>query len=328
VRFAPGVLTRVAVVGLLAAAPALLGAFRTNLLSEILIFGLFAASLDLLIGYTGLPSLGHAGYLGVGAYAAGLLATHDVTTNAFAQLGVATGAAALVAAATGVFAIRARGIYFLMLTLAFGELLYQLAFNWYSRTGGSNGLFGIPPATLHRGDTPLDVNTHPDRFYYYALGAFLIGYGFLRVVIASPFGRALVGIRENESRMRSLGYNVALYKLAAFSIAGGVAGYAGALTLEHGKGVSPSDMSFQVSALAVIALIVGGRATLLGPVLGAAFVYLIRDELASHIQEHWPIVLGAVFILVVYLLPGGFVAAGRWLRRPARSGVAPARAAP
>lgn len=315
---AVGVGARLAAVAALAAAPAVLGTFRTNLLGEILIFGLFAASLDLLIGYTGLPSLGHAGYLGVGAYSAGLLATHHVTTNAFAQIGVATGAAALVAAATGIFAIRARGIYFLMLTLAFGELLYQLAFNWYSQTGGSNGLFGVPPARLTSGSPPLDVNTNPDRFYYYVLGAFLVGYALLRIVIASPFGRALVGIRENEERMRSLGYNVALYKLVAFALAGGFAGYAGALTVEHGKGVSPSDMSFQVSALAVIALIVGGRATLLGPVLGAAFVYVVRDELSSRIAEHWPILLGAVFILVVYLLPGGIVAGGRWLRRQAR----------
>ena len=329
----PGLAARFALIALLAAAPAFLGTVRTNLLSEILIFGLFAASLDLLIGYTGLPSLGHAGYLGVGAYSAGVLATHHVTANAFAEIGVATGAGALVAAATGVFAIRSRGIYFLMLTLAFGELLYELAYNWYSKTGGSNGLFGVPPATLRAGGTPLDVNSHPDYFYFYVLGAFLIGYGLLRVVIASPFGHALVGIRENEGRMRSLGYNVALYKLAVFSIAGAFAGYAGALTVQRGQGVSPSDMSFQVSALAAIALIVGGRGTLLGPVLGAAFVYVIRDELSSHFAEHWPLVLGGAFILVVYLLPGGLVEGGRWVRRwiearLGRRGVAAARAGP
>ena len=328
---APGVASRVVVLALLAGAPLLLDNFRLVLLTEILIFGLFAASLDLLIGYTGLPSLGHAGYLGVGGYAAGLLATHHVSHDAFAQLGVATVAAAAVAAATGALAIRSRGIYFLMLTLAFGELLYELAFNWYSKTGGSNGLFGVPTATL--AGSPLDVDAHPDRFYLYVLGAFLAGYVVLHVLVASPFGHTLVGIRENEGRMRSLGYNVALYKLVAFTVAGGIAGYAGALTLQQTKGISPSSMSFEISALAVVALIIGGRATLLGPVLGAAFVYMIRDELATHIAEHWAIVLGAVFVLVVYLLPGGFVAAGRSLRtwaqaRRAREDVAQAGAAP
>jgi branched-chain amino acid transport system permease protein len=311
VRLSTGNLARVVLLALLVAAPLVLDDYRVFLLTEIVIFGLFAASLDLLIGYAGLPSLGHAGYLGVGAYAAGLVALHE-TRNVFAQIGVATVAAAVVALLTGILAVRARGIYFLMLTLAFGQLLWELALNWTRVTGGSNGLFGIPQPALGTTDRALRGN---DRFYWYALAVFLVGYGVLRMIVASPFGRALGAIRENEGRMSSLGYNVPLYKLAAFTIAGAVAGYAGALFLQQPKYFSPEGMSFEVSALAVVALIVGGQRSLLGPVLGAAFVYVIRDQLASVLAEHWRLVLGAVFVLVVYLLPGGFVAAGRAARR-------------
>jgi branched-chain amino acid transport system permease protein len=311
VRLSTGNLARVVLLALLVAAPLVLDDYRVFLLTEIVIFGLFAASLDLLIGYAGLPSLGHAGYLGVGAYAAGLVALHE-TRNVFAQIGVATVAAAVVALLTGILAVRARGIYFLMLTLAFGQLLWELALNWTRVTGGSNGLFGIPQPALGTTDRALRGN---DRFYWYALAVFLVGYGVLRMIVASPFGRALGAIRENEGRMSSLGYNVPLYKLTAFTIAGAVAGYAGALFLQQPKYFSPEGMSFEVSALAVVALIVGGQRSLLGPVLGAAFVYVIRDQLASVLAEHWRLVLGAVFVLVVYLLPGGFVAAGRAARR-------------
>jgi branched-chain amino acid transport system permease protein len=311
VRLSTGNVARVVLLALLVAAPLVLDDYRVFLLTEIVIFGLFAASLDLLIGYAGLPSLGHAGYLGVGAYAAGLVALHE-TRNVFAQIGVATVAAAVVALLTGILAVRARGIYFLMLTLAFGQLLWELALNWTRVTGGSNGLFGIPQPALGTTDRALRGN---DRFYWYALAVFLVGYGVLRMIVASPFGRALGAIRENEGRMSSLGYNVPLYKLTAFTIAGAVAGYAGALFLQQPKYFSPEGMSFEVSALAVVALIVGGQRSLLGPVLGAAFVYVIRDQLASVLAEHWRLVLGAVFVLVVYLLPGGFVAAGRAARR-------------
>jgi branched-chain amino acid transport system permease protein len=184
-------------------------------------------------------------------------------------------------------------------------------------TSGSNGLYGIPTPTLYPGDVDALVgNTH---FYYYALVAFLVGYGILRLVVGSPFGRALNAIRENEGRMGSLGYDVPVYKLAAFTVAGAMAGYAGALTMQQAKYVSPSTVAFEVSALAVVALIVGGQRSLLGPVLGAGFVYLIRDELADTFSEHWALVLGAVFVLVVYFLPRGIVGAGRALRRAARA---------
>ena len=241
-----GIAVRSAALVLLVVAPALLDNYRVFLLTEILIFGLFAASLDLLVGYSGLPSLGHAGYFGVGAYAAGLLALH-VTSNAFAGVAVAVAAAAGVAAATGALAIRSRGVYFLMLTLAFGQLLWVLALTWTSLTGGSNGIYGLPTPTLAGGSSWLRSSNH---FYWYTLGVFVVGYVLLKLIVGSPFGRALGGIRENETRMRSLGYNVPIYKLAVFSIAGALAGYAGALACQQLKYFSPDGMSFEVSAVA------------------------------------------------------------------------------
>jgi branched-chain amino acid transport system permease protein len=306
-----GLAVRLAVLALLVAAPAVLDNYRTFLLTEILIFGLFAASLDLLLGYGGLPSLGHAGYFGVGAYAAGLLALH-VTSNAFAQLGVAIAAAAGVALLTGIFAVRSRGVYFLMLTLAFGQLLWVLALNWTSLTGGSNGIYGLPTPTLAGSSSWLVPSDH---FYWYTLGVFLVGYAALKTVVGSPFGRGLAGIRVNEERMGSLGYNVPLYELAAFTMAGAIAGYSGALACQQSKYFSPDGMSFEVSAVAVVVIVIGGQRTLLGAVLGAAFYYVARDQLSDVLSSHWQLALGIVFVLVVYLLPGGLVAGGRRLRR-------------
>jgi branched-chain amino acid transport system permease protein len=306
-----GLATRAGVLVLLTVAPFLLDGYRTFLLTEILVFGLFAASLDLLIGYSGLASLGHGGYFGVGAYAAGLLALH-ATSNAFAQIAVASSIAAGVALVTGVFAVRSRGVYFLMLTLAFGQLLWVLALNWTSLTGGSNGIYGLPVPTL-AGTSEWLVSR--DNFYWYTLGVFVVGYAVLRVIARSPFGRALGAIRENETRMRSLGYNVPLYKLAVFTVAGGMAGYAGALACQQPRFFSPEGMSFEVSAVAVVAIIIGGQRSLLGAVLGAAVYYVLRDQLSDVLASHWQIILGAIFVLIVYLLPEGLVGGGRWLRR-------------
>jgi branched-chain amino acid transport system permease protein len=309
-----GLGTRTVVLVLLALAPVLLDNYRTFLLTEILIFGLFAASLDLLVGYTGLASLGHAGYFGVGGYAAGLVAQHW-TSNAFAQIGVATVVAAGVAVVTGAFAVRSRGVYFLMLTLAFGQLLWVLALNWSSVTGGSNGVFGLPIPTLAGSSNWLQDNDH---FYWYTLAVFLVGYLLLRLVVRSPFGRALGANRENEGRMASLGYNVPLTKLAAFTIAGALAGYAGALACQQARYFSPESMAFDVSAVAIVAIIIGGERTLVGGVLGAAVYYVLRDQFSDQLSAHWQIALGIVFVLVVYLLPGGLVGGGRRLLRRVR----------
>jgi branched-chain amino acid transport system permease protein len=289
--------------GFLAAAPFLLGEFRLFLLTEILIFGLVAASLDLLVGFTGLLSLGHAAYFGVGGYTAALVATR-LTDNGVVGILLAVVATTFVAAVTGWLAVRTRGVYFLMLTLAFAQLLFVLALRWEPVTGGSNGIIGIPRTGLLPGDDG-DTLASEASFYYYVLIAFLLGYVLLRRIGDSPFGKALTGIRENEARMHALGYGVVRYKLASFCIAGAMAGYAGALFLQHERFISPSNVSFEVSAFALIAVILGGVGTLYGPVLGAALVIVLREELSSGFDENWKLLLGVVFVLFVYLAPRG-----------------------
>jgi branched-chain amino acid transport system permease protein len=199
-----------------------------------------------------------------------------------------------------------------MLTLAFGQLLWVLALNWTSLTGGSNGVYGLPVSTLAGSSTWLVSNDH---FYWYVLGVFFVGYAALKIVVASPFGRALSGIRGNEERMRSLGYNVQLVKLAAFAFAGAIAGFAGALACQQAKYFSPEGMSFEASAVAIVVIVIGGQRTLLGAVLGAAFYYIMREQLSNVLASHWQLPLGAAFVLVVYLLPGGLVGSAQRLRR-------------
>ena len=292
--------------------------YRTFLLTEILIFGLFAASLDLLIGYSGLPSLGHGGYYGVGAYAAGLLALH-ATTNAFAQIGVATGvAAAGVALVTGVFAVRSRGVYFLMLTLAFGQLLWVLALNWTSLTGGSNGIFGIrrPDARRRleaaRGRPTTSTGT---RSASSSSATRCSGSSCAR----RSAGRS-AGIRGNEARMSSLGLQHRRSTSWPRSRSPARSRATRARSRASSRGTSrrtgcrsrsrPSPSS---------SIVIGGQRSLVGAVLGAAFYYIVRDQLSDVLSSHWQLALGVVF--VARRLP----ASGRARRRrpPAPRGGSP-----
>jgi branched-chain amino acid transport system permease protein len=295
----------------LTAAPLFLAPYATTTLTRMLVFALLAASLDLLVGITGLPSLGHAAYFGVGAYAAAWF-TKNVSTNGPLPLLVALGAGAVAAAATGWVAVRTHGVFFLMLTLAIGEIVAQAAETWEPVTGGSNGLYGVPATRI--AGTPLDVA----GVYWYVLAAFLLGFAALLLVSRSPFGAALRGIRDNEPRMRAIGYATRRYKYLAFVVAGAIAGLAGGLLAAQQRLVTPSDLSFTTAALALLAVIIGGAGSLWGPCLGAALVIVVRDVVGPDIDGHGPLLLGLVFILVVYLLPRG--AAGlRLPRRPGRS---------
>ncbi len=299
----------------LASAPLFVAPFTANTLSRILIFALFAVSLDLLVGITGLPSLGHAAYFGIGAYTAGLVAIHWTSEAPVAVL-LAAGAGAVAAAATGWLAVRSGGVYFLMLTLAIGELVHQLAQRLSSVTGGSNGLFGIPSVRV--AGQPL---TLAGLLYWYVLLFALLGFLGLWLVAHSPFGGALRGIRDNEPRMRSLGYSPFRYKFVAFTIAGGFAGLAGGLFAGLVRIVNPSDASFTTSALILLAVILGGAGTLWGPVLGAAVVVLVRDTFGPQLDGHGPLLLGVVFVVAVYVLPRGFAGlAGLFVRRQRASG--------
>jgi branched-chain amino acid transport system permease protein len=284
---------------ILAAAPFFLAPYATTTLTRMLVFGLLAASLDLLVGTVGLPSLGHAAYFGVGAYAAGWISLHGTAASP-ATLLAATAAGAVVAAAAGAVAVRASGVFFLMLTLALAEIVQQLAESWEPVTGGSNGMYGIPATRL--GGTPL---TNVAYTHWYVLAWFLVGLVILWALSASPFGATLRGIRDNEPRMRALGYRPARYKWAAFVLSGAVAGLAGGLLATQQRLVTPADLGFTTSALALLAVVIGGAGTIWGPCVGAALVILIRDTFGPSLDGHGPLLLGLVFIAVVYALPGG-----------------------
>lgn len=284
---------------LLAAVPLFVAPFQTSMLSRMLIFALLAVSLDLLVGVTGLPSLGHAAYFGVGAYTAGLV-TKYWTAEMPVPLLAAVGVSAFAAAATGWLAVRAHGTFFLMLTLAIGELIQQLAQSWSSVTGGDNGLYGIPPVQV-AGQPLVQVG----YVYWYILIFAVVGYAVIWAVSRSPFGSVLRGIRDNEPRMRSLGYSPFRYKLGGFVIAGAVAGLAGGLLAAQQHLVTPADPGFTTSALAILAVAVGGAGSLWGPAIGAALVVLIRDVYGPNLDGHGPLVLGIAFIVAVYLLRTG-----------------------
>jgi branched-chain amino acid transport system permease protein len=302
-----GALISVVVLVVLAAAPLFLAPFATTTLTRVLVFALFAVSLDLLVGVTGLPSLGHAGYLGAGAYAAGWVSI-NVTAEAPVPLLVGAAVGALAAALTGWVTVRSAGVFFLMLTLAIGETLQQVADSWESVTGGANGLTGVPSVRL--AGTPL-ANVGYTYWYVLAVGA--LGFALVAVLVRSPWGAALRGIRDNEPRMRALGYPTSLYKYVVFVVAGGVAGIAGSLLVAQQRLVTPADLGFLTSSFALLAVVIGGAGSLWGACLGAALVIVIRDALGPSLDGHGTLVLGVVFVLVVYLLPRG--AAGLRPRR-------------
>lgn len=301
------------VVLLLAAVPLVLPADAANTLSRVLALALLAVSLDLLVGVSGMPSLGHAAPFGVGAYTAALVA-RDVDAWAPVPLLVAVLAGGIFALLTGVLMVRAKGTYFLMLTLAVAELAHVLAQRWVGLTGGTNGLYGIPSITLVPGGEPV---TLAGIRYWWVLLVFLVGFAVVWWTSRTTLGRSLRGLRDNEERMGSLGYSTFRLKLTVYAIAGAVAGAAGSMWVAQNRFVSPEDLAFEVSAMALLAVVVGGRGRLWGAVLGAALVTIVRDDIGASLGGRGPLLLGLVFIAVVYLLPHGF-AGTSWRRLLAR----------
>lgn len=291
---------------LLVISPPFLSSFLLSLLTQSLIYGILAMSLDLLLGYTGLPSLGHAAYFGIGAYGVGVLTTKYQTTDFWVTLAVGLGLAMAAAAGFGLVALRARGVYFLMTTLALGMLVWGLAYRWVSMTQGDNGIPGIPRPEL---GLPWSL-AEPIPFFYFALLGFLVVFGILWVIVRSPFGQSLVGIRESESRMRTLGYNVWLHKYIAFVIAGALAGFGGVFWGYYNGFVGPADVELATSVEALLMVALGGRATLLGPALGAGVIVLLKN-LVSVYTHRWLLILGAVYIATIVYAPEGIAGAAR-----------------
>lgn len=297
------IVAALAALAILAAAAPFAGPFVILLLAQVLVLGIVAMSVDLLLGYTGLPSLGQAAYLGVGAYLTAILATKygfGLGWDFWVVVVLAILSGAATAAFFGLFAIRASGVYFLMITLALGMCVWGLAYRWNSLTGGDNGInlrarprFGIQLAD--------DLT-----FFYVVLGFFVASLLALHVLVNSPFGRSLVGIRERELRMRILGYNTWLHKYIAFVIAGAFGGLAGVLWAHLNGIVSPSDVLLPASVDALLMVVLGGPGTLVGGLLGAAVVVFLREYLAT-IVPWWQYVLGAVYVLTILYLPGGLM---------------------
>ncbi len=285
----------------LAVLPSLLSTYYLGLVIEILIFALFAMSLDLLIGYTGMASLGHAAYFGLAAYAVGLLAL-KLGWSVWLALPAALILVGFVAALFGLLALRTRGSYFLMITLALSQVVWGIAFGWRSLTGGDDGLPNVPRPELTShwsliGDRP---------FYFFVLFFVVLGTLLLTYIVSSPFGFALRGIRESETRMQALGYNVWRYKFAAFVLAALFAGLPGALYAYYNRFVSPDYLQVFRSAEVLLMVILGGAGTLIGPAIGATVIVLLENLISAY-TERWLIVMGVIYILVALFAPQGII---------------------
>lgn len=297
--------TAVAILVLLAlvALPFVAGKYYVQLATKIMIMAVFAMSLDLLVGYAGLVSLGHAAFFGLGAYLVALAAPQYQAANFWTSLPVAVGGAALLAAAIGFFAVRTQGIYFIMVTLAFAQMVYYV-FHDTKIAGGSDGIFidVRPDATLF-GWKPFDLGDFV-QLYFVVLVVFVAAYVLLRVVLASPFGRVVQGIRVNEHRMRSLGFPTFRYKLVAFTIAGALAGLAGYFGAVQYGAVNPEMLGWHLSGAVLMMVILGGMGTLSGAVVGAA-AFMLLELLFQGVSDHWQLLMGVTIVLVALFLPHG-----------------------
>ena len=288
---------------LLTAAGTWLPPYWRGLVVEALIWSLFAMSLDLLLGYTGLPSLGHAAYFGIAAYTVGILST-EYQRGFVTCLLAGVALAALTAAVFGLLAIRASGTYFLMITLALGMVVWGLAFRWVSVTKGDNGIAGVPRPELA---LPWSLSA-PLPFFYFALTAAVGAWAVLGLLVRSPFGMTLQGIRESDSRMRALGYNVWLHKYLAFVIAGTFAGFAGVFWAYYNGFVSPVDVQLVTSVETLLMVALGGPGTLAGPALGATLIVFLKNFVSVY-TKRWLLILGAVYIGVILFAPQGVLGA-------------------
>jgi branched-chain amino acid transport system permease protein len=300
--------------------------FVILLATRALAFSILVMSLDLLLGFTGLASLGQAAYLGIGAYLTAILAArYQIGLGYDFWLVVLLGmlGAAVLAAFFGLLATRATGVYFLMITLALGQCVWGLAYRWNSLTGGDNGI-----NLEHRPKIGVDL-ADPVTFFYVVFGFFAASLFILYTIVRSPFGRSLVGIREREPRMKILGYNTWLHKYIAFIIAGAFGGLSGVLWAHTAGIVSPENVVLTTSVDALLMAVLGGAGTLIGGVIGASVVLFIREYLST-LVHWWQYVLGGVYVLVILYLPGGLMSIPerirQWRAQPAKAAAAPVAA--
>jgi len=297
-----------AAIVVLAVVGPVLPAYPLTLLTQALIVGILAMSLDVLLGYTGMPSLGHAAYFGVGAYAVAIMTT-ERQVGLIGCLVVGILLATLTAAVFGLLAIRAAGTYFLMITLALGMVVWGLAFRWVSLTKGDNGISGVPRPTL----LGLELITAVP-FFYFCLVSAAVAWVLMGLLVVSPFGLGLRGIRGSESRMQALGYNVWLHKYVAFVLSGTFAGFAGTLWAYYNGFVSPNDVQLVTSVETLLMVALGGPGTLIGSALGAGLIVFLKNFVSVY-TKRWLLILGGVYIGVILFAPTGIVGALRGRRR-------------
>jgi branched-chain amino acid transport system permease protein len=282
------------------------GPFWTGLVTQMLIFGLLALSVDLLLGHAGLFSLTHASFFAVSAYTVAILQVrYGWPTLAAAPAGIVLGT--LLAAVFGI-SVRTRGVYFILITIALGYVVWGVAHRWSSFTGGDNGVTNVPFPALG----PAAITSHTQYYYVVLAAVILCGLGY-RILIRSPFGLGLRGIKASETRMQSLGYRTGLHIYAAFVLSGALASFAGVLYVYYNKFVNPVAASFPVSVEAALMAIVGGTGSIVGPFLGAAVVLGLRNWVSSFVEMHHAI-MGAVFIATVLWAPQGLVGIARSIR--------------
>ena len=274
--------------------PTVLGEFWVLVLTEILIMGLFAVSFNMIFGYMGQLSFGHAAYYGVGAYTTGLLMVKFGLPLGLSLLAsmVMAGAVALV---LGYFCIRLTGIYFAILTMAFGQLIFYIIFQWYDFTGGDNGLQGIKPPGMLDGAW---------SYYYFALLVVTAGVFVMWVISESPFGYTMRAIRDNTQRTRFVGLNTKKYMLINFVLAAMFAGLAGGLWGPFNRSLSPDLCNWHQSGVPVFMTIIGGPAGFVGPLIGSV-IYTFLMAFVTGFTEYWPLTIGIIITMVVLFLPGG-----------------------
>jgi branched-chain amino acid transport system permease protein len=298
VRYAPYIFIGV----ILIVVPPFISLYVRSMMAKILIYAIFAMSLNLVFGYAGLLSLAHAAFFGAGGYTVGILMVRLGIESFWLVAPAGILMAALVAAVFGVIALQVRGVYFLVVTLALGELIANIAIRWRPVTGGSNGIIGISPYPIL--NIPGLVMTSMS-FYYFVFIIFIICLFLFYRIANSPFGLALQGIRDDEGRMAHLGYNTWLYKYLIFIVAGAFAGVAGVLFGHHTGVVVPMHLGVMTSTMVMLMVIIGSTQIIWGSAVGAAVVVLLEHISSLYVPQRWPLIMGGVFVLAVMFLRGG-----------------------
>jgi branched-chain amino acid transport system permease protein len=285
-----------------------------SLLTKILIFGLLAMSLDLVFGYSGLWCFGHAGIFGVAAYTVAILIGKVGLTNFWLAGIVGVGMAVIMAALFGVFGLRSKEIYFMLITFAFGQLIYVAVRTSGKYTGGSNGLWDVPYPDLGFGP-----DFSKTSFYYFVLVFVAVSAVLLYRITKSPFGYSLMGIRDNETRAKALGYNTWRRRFLAFLLSGFFAGVAGVLWAYYNRGISPDQVGLDYSGLVIMMVIIGGVGTLWGGLLGSVVILLLQYVVSLYTPARWPLILGSLFIAAVFFAKDGiFPRFTKWWKRVCR----------